>query len=57
MNKYTVTFVQYYDYEVDANNMQDAKVKAYRQFIDDVSSPTANCGYDEVIVERCEEDD
>lgn len=57
MNKYTVTFVQYYDYEVDANNMQDAKVKAHRQFIDDVSSPIANSGYDEVIVERWDEDD
>lgn len=57
MNKYIVTFVQYYDYEVDADNKQDAKVKAYRQFTDDVSSPIANFDYDEVIIERCEEDD
>ena len=54
--KYTVTFVQYHTYEVEAKNESDAEVKAHKKFYSDMCRPIVNTYYDEVEIE-CEEGD
>lgn len=53
---YTVTFVQYYTYEVEAENDQEAENKAYEEFRADMCCPIAHTHYDDVEVE-CDEED
>ena len=53
---YTVTFVQYHTYNVEANSDSDAEDKAYREFRDDMRSSIANLHYDDVEIE-CDYDD
>ena len=54
--KYIVTFTQCYDYEVDADNEDDAITKAEKEFEGDMRSPIANTVYDYVDVEEQEHD-
>lgn len=52
MNKYTVTFIKYYTYEVEADNEDEAIDLAFEEnFYRDMHSPIADCTYDEVEVE------
>ena len=55
--RYTVTFTQYYGYDVEAENGEEAKDKAYKEFVSDMTNPSANVEYDEVDIEEAEEDD
>lgn len=51
MNTYTVTFIQYYDYEVEAHNEDAAFDEAYKEFRADMSRPIARTGYDDVAID------
>lgn len=52
MANYAVTFCQYHVYWVEANDESEAENKAYEEFRNDMTSPVANCSYDEVIVDE-----
>lgn len=54
--KYYVNFIQYNEYEVEADSESEAEDKAYREFHNDMCKPIAHTWYDEVEIE-CEEDD
>lgn len=54
--KYTVTFVQYHTYEVEAENEIIAEGMAYAEFRSDMRRSVAHAWYDDVEV-TCEEDD
>jgi hypothetical protein len=53
---YTVTFVQYHTYEVDAMDEDEAFHNAYDEFQSDMRSSIANTFYDYFEVE-CNEDE
>ena len=50
MKQYTVTFVQYYTYEVEAENEDEAFDSAYENFDVETHRPIANNWYDEVEI-------
>lgn len=52
MSKYTVTFIKYYSYDIEADNEDEAIDLAYdEKFYPEMRSPIADCTYDEVEVE------
>jgi hypothetical protein len=51
MNTYTVTFIQYYEYEIDAHDEDTAFDKAYEKFKSEMYRPIARTGYDDVDIE------
>lgn len=53
---YTVTFIQYHTYEVEAKDDREAENKAYEEFRGDMCKPVANTWYDEVEIE-CDDED
>lgn len=60
--KYTVTFTQYWSYDVEAKTTEEAEGLAYDKFKADMYRPIAHTDYDEVEVdpdydEEDEEDD
>lgn len=57
MKKYRVIFTQYYEYEVEAKNDDEAHDKAYKEFAAEMRYPVANTIYDEVEVECLDEDE
>ena len=54
MNKYTVTFTQYWSYEVAAHNEDDAFNEADELFERDMRYPVASLWYDEWNIECTE---
>lgn len=54
---YKVTFIQYYTYNVYANDEEDAFNEAYKEFQREMYYPSANTWYDDVEIECKEEDD
>lgn len=54
---YTVTYVQYHTYNVEADSDSDAESKAYKKFRADMCSAIANTHYDEVEIECDDEDE
>ena len=54
---YTVTFVQYHTYNVEADSDSDAENKAYREFRNDMCSSIAHTHYDEIEIECDDEDE
>ena len=57
MKNYVVTFTQYYSYQVEANNEQDAENNAYGLFKQEMYYPVANTSYDELEIECLDEDE
>lgn len=55
--KYTVTFVQYHTYTVDAEDEDKAFDEAYEEFKGDMRSSIAATWYDDVEIECNEEDE
>ena len=55
MPKYAVTFAQYWEYEVEADNEDEAFDNAYHEFVSEMLYPVANTNYDEYLVEEVEE--
>lgn len=53
--KYRVSFVQWYDYYVEANS-EEAIDMAEEDFVSDMRTPIANTTYDEVNVYELEEE-
>lgn len=52
MSKYTVTFIKYYSYDIEADNEDEAIDLAFdEKFYPEMLSPIADCTYDEVEVE------
>lgn len=51
MNKYTITFIKYYTYEVEADNEDEAIDEAEELFSSEMRRPIADCTYDEVEVD------
>ena len=54
--EYTVTFVQYHTYTVDAEDEDDALSEAYKEFQREMYYPVANTWYDDVEI-KCEDED
>ena len=54
--KYTVTFVQYHTYTVDAADEETAFDKAHEEFTSDMRRPVANTWYDSFDIE-CEDEE
>ena len=54
--KYRVSFVQWYDYYVEADSEEEAVDIAEEDFVSDMRTPIANTTYDEVNVYEVEED-
>ena len=54
--KYTVTFVQYYTYKIEADDEDEAFDEAYDEFTSDMRRPIARIWYDDIEVE-CEDED
>ena len=57
MKKYRVIFTQYYEYEVDANNDNEAHDKAYKELEAEMRYPVANTIYDEIEIECLDDDE
>ena len=57
MKNYVVTFTQYYTYQVEADNEQEAEDIAYNNFKSEMRRPIANTSYDEVEIECLDEDE
>lgn len=55
--KYRVIFTQYYEYEVEANDDNEAHDKAYAEFEAEMRYPVANTIYDEIEIECLDDDD
>lgn len=55
--KYYVNFIQYNEYEVEADSESEAEDKAYTEFHNDMYRPIAHTWYDEVEIECDEEED
>ena len=51
MATFTVRFIQQYEYEVEANDVDEAMDIAEENFSNDMCSPIANTVWDEMIVE------
>lgn len=49
--KYSVTFTQYFGYDVEADNEEDAIKEAEELFESDMRTPTARTDYDDVTIE------
>jgi hypothetical protein len=49
--KYTVTFTQYWTYDVEAKTTQEAESLAHEIFLRDMYRPVAITSYDEVEVD------
>lgn len=49
---YFVSFAQWYTYDIEAENMDEAIEKAQDEFAEDMTSLVANTEYDNVIVEN-----
>jgi hypothetical protein len=56
MKNYTVTFIQYHTYGVEAENEHEAENEAYKEFESDMRCPVAYTFYDDVEIE-CDEED
>lgn len=54
--KYRVSFVQWYDYYVEADSEEEAIDMAEEDFVSDMRTPIANTTYDEVNVYEIEEE-
>lgn len=54
--EYTVTFIQYHTYTVDAYNENEAFSKAEKEFNADMRSAIANTYWDDYEIE-CDDDD
>ena len=54
--KYYVSFIQYHNYEVEADNESEAENKAYKQFASDMRRPVAQTWYDDVEID-CDEEE
>ena len=54
MPEYNVTFTQYHNYVVEAEDENEAENLAYKEFLSDMCSSIANTSYDEVEVEEVE---
>ena len=54
---YTVTFIQYHVYEVEADSDSEAEKKAYEKFRGDMCRPIAQTWYDEVEIDCDEEEE
>ena len=54
--QYTVTFIQEHDFTVEADSEEEAQEKAYQKFCDFMRRPVANTNYDEVRIEREDEE-
>lgn len=52
-----ITFTQYYEYEVEANNEDEAFDKAYELYHAEMVSPIAKTHYDEYDIEILHDDD
>lgn len=52
MARFKVTYTQYYTYEVEAENEQEALTIAYYEFESEMRIPVANTIYDEVEAEE-----
>lgn len=50
--KYTVRFTQWHDYEIEAENVDEAIDLAQEEFESDMHSPIANTVWDEMTVEN-----
>jgi hypothetical protein len=48
---YTVTFTQYWTYDVEARTTEEAEEKAYEHFLRDMYRPIAITTYDDVEVD------
>ena len=54
--KYRVSFIQWYDYYVEADSEEEAVDIAEENFVSDMRTPIANTTYDEVNVYEVEEE-
>lgn len=54
---YTVTFIQYHEYDVEAKTTMEAEKIAYKRFKTEMSRPIANTHYDDVEIEPDYDDD
>lgn len=52
MAKFRVTFVQYWVYDVEAEDEEQAEDLAYKEFRSDMYHPTANTHYDDVEIKE-----
>ncbi len=55
--KYYVNFIQYHEYEVEADSESEAEDKAYEEFASDMRRPIAQCWYDDVEIDCDKEDE
>lgn len=55
MKKYSVTFTTYEEYEIEAENENEAKQKAIEELEYDRYTPIADTHYDEIDVEEIKE--
>jgi hypothetical protein len=55
--KYCIKFAQWYEYEVEAENIDEAIEAAEENFCDDMRSPIANIVWDEVVVDEINPND
>ena len=54
--KYKVTFVQYHEYYVEAEDETEAEDIAYKEFQTDMRRPVAKTWWDDIEVEEREDD-
>lgn len=54
---YKVTFVQYYTYDVEAEDEDEACDKAYKEFQSDIRCSVASAWYDDIEIECEDEED
>ena len=57
MPKYKICFIQYYSYEVEAEDEDVAFEEAHEVFCSDMRDPIARTYYDEVEIEKIEEEE
>lgn len=55
--KYYVNFIQYNEYEVEADSESEAEDKAYAEFHADMCRPVVRTWYDEVEIDCDEEEE
>lgn len=54
--EYTVTFIQYHTYTVEADDDGEAEDKAHKEFYSDMCRSVAKTWYDDIEIECNEED-
>lgn len=54
MPQFNVTFTQYHNYVVEAEDENEAEGTAYKEFLSDMRYPVAQTWYDECEVEEME---